>query len=154
MRKEPNPSPLQTVKDFLHLNTHGSQQITFAHLEIHNQQHGQWCKKVQRPQSRLILRTLPQGLAEITVMDNLVFRFSFQFRIPDTQTCSNLEMLCLPRPLGQGRMYMDDEKLQLNFRIDAPDPALRVQVTQVYHRICRMERLSEFNFAGNPQSIA
>lgn len=140
MRKEPNPSPLQIVKDFLHLNAQDPLQITFAHLEICNQQHGQWCKKVQRHQSRILLRKLSQGLAEITVMDNLVFRFSFQFRIPDTQTCSNLEMLCLPRPLDQGRMYMDDEKLQLSFRIDAPDPALHVQVTQVYQGILGLQR--------------
>lgn len=139
----PTPSIASTITDFLHHNSQDPLQITFAQLEICNQQHGRWCKKVQRHQSRILLRKLPQnGLAEITVVDNLVFRFSFQFRIPDTQTCSNLEMLCLPRPLDQGRMYMDDEKLQLSFRIDTPDPALRVQVTQVYHRICRVERLS------------
>ena len=137
----PTPSIVFTITDFLHQKSHDSLQITFAHLDIHNQQQGQWCKKVQRPQSRILLRKLPQGLAEITVVDNLVFRFSFQFRIPDTQTCSNLEMLCLPRPLDQGRMYMDDEKLQLSFRIDAPDPALCVQVTQVYHHICLVEQL-------------
>lgn len=151
----PTPSILSTITDFLHQNTQEPLQITFAHLEICNQQRGQWCKKVQRRQSRILLRKLPQnGLAEITVMDNLVFRFSFQFRISETEACSNLEMLSLPRPLDQGQMYMDDEKLQLSFRIDAPDPSLRVQVTQVYRRICRMERLSEFNFAGNPQSLA
>jgi len=141
MRKEPNSSPLQTVKDFLHHPSQDQLEITFAHLEICNQQHGQWCKKVQRPQSRILLRKLPQnGLAEITVMDNLVFRFSFQFRIPDTEACSNLEILHLPRPLDQGRMYMDDEKLQLSFRIDAPDPSLRVQVTQVYQGILGLQK--------------
>lgn len=151
----PTPSIVSTITDFLHQPSQDQLEITFAHLDIHNQQRGQWCNKVQRHQSRILLRKLPQnGLAEITVVDNLVFRFSFQFRIPDTQTCSNLEMLCLPRPLDQGRFSMDDEKLQLSFRIDAPDPALRVQVTQVYHRICHVERLSEFNFAGNPQSLA
>ena len=140
MRKEPNPSPLQTVKDFLHHPSQDQLQITFAHLEICNQQQGQWYKKVQRHQSRILLRKLPQGLAEITVVDNLVFRFSFQFRIPGTEACSNLEMLYLPRPLDQGRMYMDDEKLQLSFRIDTPDPSLRVQVTQVYQGILGLQR--------------
>lgn len=141
MPKEPNPSPLQTVKDFLHHNSQDPLQITFAHLEICNQQRGQWRKKVQRYQSRILLRKLPQNsLAEITVVDNLVFRFSFQFRIPETEACSNLEMLCLPRPLDQGRMYLDDEKLQLSFRIDAPDPSLRVQVTQVYQGILGLQR--------------
>lgn len=141
MPKETYPSPLKTVKDFLHHPSQDPLQITFAYLDIHNQQQGQWCKKVQRPQSRILLRKLPQnGLAEITVVDNLVFRFSFQFRIPDTEACSNLEMLSLPRPLDQGRMYMDDEKLQLSFRIDAPDPSLRVQVTQVYQGILDLQR--------------
>ncbi|WP_431162605.1 hypothetical protein [Flagellimonas beolgyonensis] len=151
----PTPSIVSTITDFLHHHSQDPLQITFAHLEICNQQHGQWCKKVHRPQSRILLRKLPQNrLAEITVVDNLVFRFSFQCRIPDTESYSNLELLCLPRPLDQGRLFLDDEKLQLSFRIDAPDPALRVQVTQVYHRICHVERLSEFNFGGNFQSLA
>ncbi|WP_127018622.1 hypothetical protein [Flagellimonas beolgyonensis] len=141
MRKEPNSSPLQTVKDFLHHPSQDQLEITFSHLEIHNQQHGQWCKKVQRPQSRILLRKLPQnGLAEITVVDNLVFRFSFKFRIPISSEFNDLEMLCLPRPLDQGLLSMDDEKLQLTFRIDAPDPALHVQVTQVYQGILGLQR--------------
>ncbi len=111
-------------------------------------------QKVQRPQSRIVLRKLSQGLAEITVVDNLVFRFSFQCRMPTTTEFNNLEMLYLPRPLAQGRMYLDDEKLQLSFRIDAPDPSLRVQVTQVYHRICHVERMSEYDSHGIPQSLA
>ncbi|MEO2050782.1 MAG: hypothetical protein ABGX00_03385 [Allomuricauda sp.] len=139
----PTPSIVSTITDFLHHPSQDPLQITFAHLEICNQQHGQWHKKMQRPQSRILLRKLSQELAEITVVDNLVFRFSFQFHMPSTGEFHNLEMLCLPRPLAQGRMYMDDEKLQLSFRIDAPDPALHVQVTQVYHRICHMERLSK-----------
>jgi hypothetical protein len=136
----PTPSIISTFTDFLHHQSQDPLQITFAHLEICNQQQGQWYKKVQRHQSRILLRKLSHDLAEITVVDNLVFRFSFQFRIPDTQTCSNLEMLHLPRPLAQGRMYMDDEKLQLTFRIDAPDPSLRVQVTQVYQGILGLQK--------------
>ena len=115
-------------------------QITFASLEICNHQNGQLLHTLQRPQSRIILHKLPQKqLAELTVLDNLVFSFSFQFQIPNAQKLHDVAMLALPRPLDQGRLYLDEEKLQLSFRIDAPDPTLRVQVTHVYQRIRKLE---------------
>ena len=136
MLKEPNPSPLQIIQDFLHQNSQDQLQITFAHLEIRNKQHGQLLHKVQRHQSRIILHKLPQnGLAEITVVDSLVFSFSFQFQIPKSLGVYEGNMLCLPRPLDQGKLYVDAKKLQLSFRIDAPDPALRIDVTLTYQGI-------------------
>lgn len=130
-----------TFTNFLHQSSQTQLQITFASLKICNHQHGQLLHKVQRPQSRIILQKLPQkGLAEITVLDNLVFSFSFQFQISKAKEFYDAEMLLLPRPLDQGRLYLDEEKLQLSFLIDAPDPTLRVRVTHVYQGILKLEQ--------------
>ena len=140
MFKKPNPSLIQTIENFLHQNSPAQLQITFASLKIRNHQNGQLLHQVQRRQSRIILRKLPQkGLAELTLLDNLVFSFSFQFQIPKAQKFHDVEMLSLPRPLDQGRLCVDEEKLQLSFRIDAPNPTLRVRVTHVYQGILKLE---------------
>ncbi|MBO0321433.1 hypothetical protein J0X14_03915 [Muricauda sp. CAU 1633] len=135
------PRPISsTLIHFLRQNSPDALHITFAALEICNHQNGQLLHKVQRPQSRIILQKMPQkGMAELTVLDNLVFSFSFQFQTLKAQKFHDVEMLSLPRPLDQGRLYMDEEKLQLSFRIDAPDPTLRVEVTHVYQGILKLE---------------
>jgi hypothetical protein len=135
------PRPISsTLTNFLHQSPHTQLQITFAALEISNHQNGQLLHCVQRQQSRIILQKMPQkGLAGLTVLDNLVFSFSFQFRIPGTGEPFDMEMLALPRPLDQGRLCVDEERLQLSFRIDAPDPTLRVEVTHVYQGILKLE---------------
>jgi len=46
--------------------------------------------------------------------------------------------------LDRGRLCLDEEKLVLSFRIDAPDPSLRVEVTHTYQGICNLERLRPF----------
>lgn len=133
-------SPIQTITDFLHQSSPAPLQITFASLEICSHQNGALRHRVQRKHSRILLQQTPQkGQAEITVLDNLVFSFSFRFWLPNAPTYHEVDMRCLPRPLDQGRLYLDDEKLQLSFRIDAPDPSLRVQVTQVYRGILHLE---------------
>ncbi|MEW2921263.1 hypothetical protein AB1A65_07325 [Muricauda sp. ANG21] len=133
---------LSTLTNLLHQSSQTQLQIiTFASLEIRNYQREQLLHRVQRPQSRIILQKMPQkGLAEITVLDNLVFSFSFQFQILKAEEFYDAEMLVLPRPLDQGRMYLDEEKLQLSFLIDAPDPTLRVRVTHAYQGILKLER--------------
>ncbi|MDF0715243.1 hypothetical protein PY092_03690 [Muricauda sp. 334s03] len=139
-----------TFTNFLHQSSPAPLQVTFATLEIRNHQNGQFLNHLQRRQSRIILqKTACKDVAELTVLDNLVFRFSFQFRLPGVEQCHNMEMLSLLRPLDHGRLYVDEEKLQLSFRIDAPDPSLRVEVTHQYQDICHLERLRPV--AANPQ---
>ncbi|WP_067034358.1 hypothetical protein [Allomuricauda sp. CP2A] len=135
------PRPISsTFTNHLHQSSPAPLQITFAMLAIRNHQNGQFLNRVQRPQSRIILQKLPQqGLAELTVLDNLVFCFSFQFHIPNAGEFHDGEMLALPRPLDQGGLFVDNEKLRLSFRIDAPDPTLRVEVTHVYQNILKLE---------------
>jgi|GEM_PF-1573481 len=136
-------SPIQTINNFLHQTSPAPLQMTFATLEIHNHQNGQFLNHVRRPQSRLILKKIPcSDVAELTVLDNLVFRFSFQFRMPQTKKFHTIEMLSLPRPLDHGKLLVDEEKLMLSFRIDAPDPSLRVEVTHTYQGICNLKELN------------
>jgi len=131
-----------TFTDFLHQSSHTPLCITFAALEIINHQNGQFLNQVERRQSRIVLQKMPCGrMAKINVLDNMVFRFSFQFRIPDAAAeFHNLKMLSLPRPLDHGKLYVDKEKLRLSFRIDAPDPLLRVEITHVYQSILSLEQ--------------
>ncbi|MBW8242148.1 hypothetical protein K1F50_05010 [Muricauda oceani] len=131
-----------TLTNHLHQTSPAPLQITFATLAIHNSQNGQFLNHVHRPHSRIVLKKMPcQSLAELTVPDNLVFSFSFQFRIPKTQKFHHVEMLSLPRPLDHGKLFIDEEKLVLSFRIDAPDPSLRVEVTHTYLGICDLKEL-------------
>lgn len=144
-------SPVQTITNFLHQSSPAPLQVTFATLEICSHQNGSWLHRVQRQHSRILLQqTQQKGLAELTVLDNLVFSFSFRFQLPGAPTLHEVDMRCLPRPLDQGRLYLDDEKLQLSFRIDAPDPSLRVQVTQVYRGILHLEHLQP-TLCGQPR---
>jgi hypothetical protein len=69
-----------------------------------------------------------------------VFRFSLQCHISQTTDFRYMETLSLPRPLDQGSLHVDEEKLLLSFRIDAPDPLLRIQVTHTYQGIYRLEK--------------
>lgn len=143
MLKNPHPNPVQTIRDYLHQSSPTPLQITFATLKIRNHQNGQLLNQVQRPQSRVILQKTPcSDIAEITVVDNMVFRFSFQFRLPRAAESHDIEMRSLPRPLDCGRLCMDKEKMVLSFRIDAPDPSLRVEVVQIYRDICKLEAFS------------
>jgi len=139
-----------TFTNFLYQTSPAPLQITFATLEIHNSQNGQFLNHVRRPQSRIILKKIPcSDLAELTVLDNLVFRFSFQFRLPQTKEFHTIEMLSLPRPLDHGKLLVDEEKLMLSFRIDAPDPSLRVEVMHTYQGICDLKELSPL-LSGKP----
>ncbi|WP_437396618.1 hypothetical protein [Flagellimonas lutimaris] len=136
------PRPISsTFTNFLHQSTPTQLQITFTTLEIRNHQNGRFLNQVQRQQSRIILQKMPcSDVVEITVADNLVFSFSFQFHIPSSEEIHDIKILSLPRPLSHGRLHVDEEKLWLSFRIDAPDPTLCVEVTHVYQGISKLER--------------
>ena len=137
-------NPISSIfNNFLLQTSPAPLQITFATLEIHNSQNGQFLNHVRRPHSRLILKKMPcSDVAELTVLDNLVFSFSFQFRMLQTKASHTIEMLSLPRPLDHGKLLIDEEKLILSFRIDAPDPSLRVEVMHTYQGICDLKELS------------
>ncbi|SDQ06717.1 hypothetical protein SAMN05216294_0140 [Flagellimonas zhangzhouensis] len=86
----------------------------------------------------------------MTVLDNPVFSFSFQFLVPNNTEFHSGKMRSLPRPLNNGRYYMDEEKLVLTYIIDAPDPLLRVEVTHVYTGILGVEQFRTPLYRFNP----
>jgi len=140
MRKQPNPNPLQAITDFLHHSTHTQLQITFARLDICNSQNGRVLHRLPSRQGRIGFQKLSPQLLQLDIMDSLVFRFSVQCHIPQPVNLNDMGPLSLPRPLDQGSLYVDEEKLVLSFRIDAPDPLLRIQVTHTYQGIYRLEK--------------
>ncbi|MGN7513016.1 MAG: hypothetical protein ACTHOM_01480 [Allomuricauda sp.] len=132
---------LSTFTDFLNQSSPAPLQITFANLSIRNHQNGQFLNHVQRQHGHIMLhKTLHKGVAELTVLDHLVFSFSFKFRMPHVGECQHITMQSLPRPLSHGKLYVDGEQMRLCFTIDAPDPLRCVAVTHVYQGICTLER--------------
>jgi hypothetical protein len=147
----PTRSILSTFSNYLHQSSQAPLQITFASLNILNYNSRQYLNQVQKHKSRIIIQKLPQkNLAEMRVLDNLVFSFSFQFSIPNNTEFHDGNMLSLPRPLDLGRLYLDEEKLLLSFTIDAPDPLLSVEVTHVYTGIVGLEQLNSPLRVQNP----
>ncbi|MFN3137618.1 MAG: hypothetical protein ACE37L_08015 [Allomuricauda sp.] len=137
---KPNPNPLQAITDFLHHSTHTQLQITFARLDICNSQNGKLLQRLPSRQGRIGFQKLSPQLLQLDIMDSLVFRFSLQCHIYQTTNLNDMGPLSLPRPLDQGSLRVDEEKLVLSFRIDAPDPQLRIQVTHTYQGIYHLEK--------------
>lgn len=137
---KPNPNPSHAITDFLHHSTHTQLLITFASLNICNSQHGKLLHRLPSRQGRIGFQKLSPQLLQLDIMDSLVFRFSLQCPISQTTNLNDMAPLSLPRPLDQGSLYVDEEKLVLSFRIDAPDHLLRIQVTHTYQGIYRLEK--------------
>ncbi len=136
---KPNPNPLQAITDFLHHSTHTQLQITFTSLNICNSQQDKLLHRLPSRQGRIGFQKLSPQLFQLDIMDSLVFRFSIQCPIPQPVNLNTMGPLSLPRPLDQGSLHVNEEKLVLSFRIDAPDPLLRIQVTHTYQGIYRLE---------------
>ncbi|WP_421806435.1 hypothetical protein [Flagellimonas sp.] len=137
---KPNANLIQTLTHFLHHSTHTQLQITFASLNICNSQQGKLLHHLPSRQGRIGFQKLSPQLLQLDIMDSLVFRFSLQCLITQTTNLNDMGPLSLPRPLDQGSLYVDEEKLVLSFRIDAPDPQLRIQVTHTYQGIYHLEK--------------
>lgn len=107
--------------------------LTFAQLHIHTYHRGKSLNRVTKTNAQILIRklTTTQQL-KMTVLDNLVFRFSFWFERPTIPLPYIGKMLWTPQPLQEGIFEMDAEKLVLQFTINAPDKALRVQVKHTY----------------------
>ena len=136
----PTPTIASALTHFLHHSTHTQLQITFASLNICNSQHGKLLQRLPSRQGRIGFQKLSPQLLQLDIMDSLVFRFSLQCPISQTTNLNDMGPLSLPRPLDQGSLYVDEEKLVLSFRIDAPDPLLRIQVTHTYQGIYHLEK--------------
>nr|WP_298793788.1 hypothetical protein [uncultured Allomuricauda sp.] len=107
--------------------------LTFAQLHIDTYHKGKSLKQVTKTNAQIHIRklaTTPQ--LKMTVLDNLVFRFSFWFERPTMPLPYSSKMMRTPQPLQEGILEIDLEKLVLQFTINAPDKALRVQVKHIY----------------------
>lgn len=134
---------LPTIQDFIHKSPYASLELTFdSHLVLNSQNHRPF-SPVQKQNSRIVInKKLKRGLAQMVVVDNLVFNFSFGFTPPMEQEFYLGPMLHLPSPLDQGHLHMDADQLTLSFRIYARDPELRIHVSQTYADIYNMEKFS------------
>ncbi|WP_190808406.1 hypothetical protein [Flagellimonas sp. S3867] len=127
---------LGKIKNFLEKSSTNTLEITFAQLEIETYQNGKFLRQFQRNNRRIIIRRLKtNSLAKMDVVDNIAFRFSFRFATPTANLNYKSEMLQLPRPLAQGIVEIEAEKLVLEFVIDAPEERLRVKVRHTYAQI-------------------
>ncbi|SHG48602.1 hypothetical protein [Flagellimonas flava] len=125
---------LRTLNTFLAQSLYPGLELCFATHHTVSHANGQPLNQVFKGQSRIRLTAAPDhGLPTLQVQDNLVFDFAFQFQPPTTQEYHQGSMLHLPRPLAQGLFQIDADQLLLSFRIDAPNPAHRVQVVQTYY---------------------
>lgn len=105
-------------------------------LEIDTYHNSKLLKKISKPNGRIhINKPQNNSLVQIDVMDNIAFPFSFWFEKPSTDTVYKRKMLQLPRPLIQGFLEINTEKLILYFTIDEPDRALEVKVQHTYTQL-------------------
>ncbi|SNY99692.1 hypothetical protein [Flagellimonas pacifica] len=127
---------LGEINYFLEKGFTNTLKITFRQLEIDTYHSGEFLKRIQKPNDRIIIRKLKTGsLAKMDVVDNIAFRFSFRFATPTSHLFYESEMQQLPRPLAQGSLEMNTEKLVLEFIIDALDKELLVKVRHSYTQI-------------------
>lgn len=139
-----NTHLLRTLTHFLTQSPYTALEITFGQHQIQNHQNGQLLHTLHKQQSRLVINKIPNpGLAQMVVVDNLLFNFSFLFPKPGNPLYYKGSMLQLPRPLDQGQLQITPNTLYLSFRIDAPDPTLSVQVAHYYQEPCALERFRE-----------
>ncbi|MGW9686758.1 hypothetical protein [Flagellimonas sp. 2504JD1-5] len=127
---------LGEINNFLERDSANTLEITFALLEIETYQNGKFLRRFHKPNCRIIIRRLKtSSLVKMDVVDNIAFRFSFRFEKPTSYLSYKSDMQQLPRPLAQGILEIEAEKLVLEFAIDAPDKELRVKVRHTYTQI-------------------
>ncbi|MER3376040.1 MAG: hypothetical protein RIM83_15480 [Allomuricauda sp.] len=128
-----NMHVLGEIKRFLDQKSSGILEITFAHLEILTYHNQKLLNRTLRQNSRIrIYEHRSMALAQMEVMDHLVFHFSLWFPTPAHTSHYQSKSLFLPRPLSHGILEMDAETLQLEFTIDTPNKNARVNVKHRY----------------------
>ncbi|MEM8765308.1 MAG: hypothetical protein AAGD88_15925 [Bacteroidota bacterium] len=132
----PKPNLLQTLADFQAQSYFSSLKITFGVHDIINYRDGHLLNQAEKRKSRIIVvKTSKHHIAQIKVMDNLLFRFSFHISLPKILAGQTENMIQLPRPLEDGHLRIQDEKLELSFRIDAPESEPQLTVEHCYAEV-------------------
>lgn len=126
---------LPSLFDFLHCDSKTNLEITFAHLDIYIYHNGRFQRKIERPNSRILLYQPPNGEhVQMDLVDALVFRISFWFKKPTAQQEQLSEDLHLPHPLTEGYLEVDTEKLFFSFTVSSP--GCHMETNYVYSQLC------------------
>nr|WP_299067267.1 hypothetical protein [uncultured Allomuricauda sp.] len=129
-------SILTEINTLLDAKGSKSWELTFALLEIDTYHNGKFLKRVQHAYPKIVIYKPEHNTsAQMEVLDNLVFSFSFWFEKSIAHLDYKSKMLRLPRPLTQGTLQLDAKKLVLQFTIDVPDKALEVKVQHIYTQL-------------------
>jgi len=129
----PNNNILKKIASFLHRDTPSCLKITFHSLEILTYHNGILLNHTLKQNSKIHIHARKNKcLAQMEVLDHLVFQFSFCFPPPSSLETYQSKQLFLPRPLSNGVLTIDAEKLHLEFTIDAAEENLKVKVEHLY----------------------
>ena len=140
-----NTNVLGEIKCFLGKSSPKPLEIVFAALEIQTFVKGRLLNTTTKKLGRIRVCMAEQnGIPYMEVLDHLVFRFSFYFPWPEVLHFFESTALDLPRPLVNGLLKIDSEKLQLGFTIDAPDENLIVQVKHSYTNALHLKKIGDY----------
>ncbi|MBS9462833.1 hypothetical protein KIM67_10450 [Flagellimonas sp. 389] len=130
---------LREINSFLKQDTNTTLEITFAQLAIEIYHNGHFLKKIERPNSSILLyKPKNNKLAQMDLVDNIAFRFSFWFDTPTSPLKYKSDILRLPQPLTEGFLEMDAEKLIVGFIMHTQGNS--IETTHVYTQICMRQR--------------
>ncbi|NDV15234.1 hypothetical protein GO009_04285 [Muricauda sp. TY007] len=132
---------LGEIRHFLNQTTVTTLELTFSSLEIHSVFNDRLLHELTKPNGkiRIYYQKQPES-AQMEVLDNLVFQFSFGFILPNTATVYQSNMLHLPRPLMDGKLLLDAEQLLLEFMIHTPNKEHKILVKHRYTHIVEISK--------------
>ena len=138
----PKINLLKTLNQFQKEKQDTALQITFNTLEITSYRNGEFLDKKIRYQSQITVQKTSKGpMAKIVVLDDYVFRFSFQVRIPKIGVFQRKKVINLPAPLDEGYLKILPHQMGLSFRINNPDPRINLQMEQKYNGPFSVEKI-------------
>ncbi|MEM9361738.1 MAG: hypothetical protein AAGA43_03835 [Bacteroidota bacterium] len=138
----PKTNLLKTLNQFQKEKQDTALQITFNSLEITSYRNGEFLDKKIRYQSQITVQKTPDGpMAKIVVLDDYIFRFSFQVRIPKIGMFQRKKVIYLPRPLDEGYLRILPHQMELSFRIRTLDPRVDLQIGQIYKGPFSVEKI-------------
>ncbi len=126
-------SILEEIKNFLENDNYTTLELTFETLEISLFHHGKRLNQLVRQDAELILqKTNDPTIAEMDVVDNLVFPFLFTFNPQEALAGQTTQMQKLPRPLNHGSLCIKHYCLELEFTIESPSKEMELRVMHLY----------------------
>ena len=127
------PLILPLINHFIENNVQTSLMITFETLEITIYKNELPLHRLTNQNARIFIKkSLSPHLLQMEVMDNLVFNFSFLFTIPNSTENHASKMIQLPKPLNKGNLWVDENNLELEFKLDTPNEDLNLLANHFY----------------------